>query len=506
MTPVKDLLLEIGTEEIPARFLPEAIGQMRQLAGEVLSAQRLPYDKLMVFATPRRLALFVHGLAAAQENSVAESKGPALAAAYDENGQPTRALLGFCKGQGIDSSQVEKKAVGGSVYVFARKEITGRPAVEVLPEVLPLIISKLSFPKPMRWAYEEMRFVRPIRWLTALFGSEIIPVEIAGIKSGRTSRGHRFFYPSYFPGLPYGSELKGSPGEDFPGGAEFEIRDAAEYVQTLRKYGVIVDQDERLKMIREKISQLLYNESCRLPAPERGRKLVWDEDEKLLQEVTFLVECPAALAGSFDAKYLDLPRELVITPMKEHQRYFPVYDENGALLNKFITVYDGGREDVVRAGNEKVLRARLADAEFFWYEDGKKPLESNLARLSAIVFHEKLGTLQEKVQRIRKLSAFLGQTLACDEPRLAAIDRAALLCKCDLVSRSVCEFTELQGIMGEYYARRDGETAEVAAALREHYLPRFAGDRPPQSEIGAILAIADKMDSVAGFFAAGMQP
>ena len=471
----KDLLFEIGIEEIPARFMEPALKQLRELAADGLQQAGLEYADMQVYGTPRRIALLVKDLAEMQPDSQQESKGPALKAAFDAAGQPTKALLGFCRGQGIEPDAVLQKEIKGVQYVYAVKHIQGRPTAELLPAMLEEIVHKLYFPKPMRWGNNEMRFARPIRWLVLLFGQEVLPLEIAGVKAGRVTRGHRFL-----------------------GNGQAEIKEPAAYLLTLQNEYVVADQKVRREKIWAQIQAV---------AKVAGGQVKPDED--LLSELVYILEYPTALLGSFDAKYLEIPEELVVTPMREHQRYFPVYDAAGQkLLPHFITVRNGNSEhlDIVQAGNEKVLAARLADAEFFWHEDCSHPLADNLPRLAHIVFHEKLGTLDAKVQRIKTLAGHIATKLGFSDDDRRDTERAAELLKCDLVSNAVYEFTELQGIMGEYYAQHDGETPQVAAAIREHYLPRSAGDALPQPKAGIALALADRLDSLVGFFAQGMIP
>lgn len=469
----RDLLLEVGVEEIPARFLPPALEQLKSLAAQGLATAGLPYDELHVYATPRRLALLVAGLADRQADSITEAKGPSVAAAYDDQGNPSRALLGFCRGQNVAEKDLRQKEVSGNLYLFAVKQVKGRTAAEILPQLLVDIILKIHFPKPMRWGYEEIRFARPIHWLVALWGMDILPLSLAGIKAGRISRGHRSL-----------------------GSQQLMISEPCLYLQLLRENYVLADQSERRDIIWRQIRQLAENMG-----------FVVKEDEELLTEVVFLLEYPTALIGSFDEKYLSLPAELIITPMREHQRYFPVYKE-GALINKFIAVRNGSSDylNIVREGNEKVIRPRLADAAFFWQEDLRQPLERLSGRLNEIVFHEKLGDMGQKVQRLEELSAYIGGLLNYSGSELQQLKRAAYLGKADLLSHAVYEFPELQGIMGEYYAQAAGEDEAVALAIREHYLPRFAGDQVPHSRVGVALALADKLDTLCGFFVAGMIP
>lgn len=470
----KDLLFEIGTEEIPARFMEPAIKQMRELAEAGLKEHRLAFSKINVYGTPRRLALFVQELAETQSDLTEEVKGPSEKAAYDAGGSPTKAVLGFARGQGVNVEDLVVKETPAGKYVFAAKRSIGHPAQSVLPGLLLNIIHKLYFPKPMRWGNLEMKFARPLRWMVALFGDEVLRVEIEGLMAGRESMSHRFL-----------------------GSGMVELALPEQYIPKLKENYCIVDQEERKQLIWKQIL-----ETARL----NGGKVQPDDD--LLEEVTYLLEYPTALCGNFEEKYLALPQEVLITPMREHQRYFPVFKEDGTLLPKFITVRNGLPEhiEIVTAGNEKVLRARLADAEFFYTEDLKKNLADNVAKLQSIVFHEKLGSLSAKVERVQKLAQFIGEGLSYSTVEISATGRAAYLAKADLVSNVVFEFPELQGIMGEYYARHAGEDQAVCTAIREHYLPRFAGDEVPQSKVGVAVAIADKLDSIVGFFGMNFQP
>lgn len=470
----KDLLWEIGVEEVPARFLPPVVTQMTKLAEEAFATAGLGYDTLNIYATPRRLTLLVNGLAECSEDTRTEAKGPAVKAAYDADGNPTKALQGFCRGQGIDPADVMQKEINGNLYIYIEKTTPGKPAMELLPALLPPIVDKLYFPKPQRWGYNSKRFIRPVRWMVALFGEEIIPVEFAGIHADRYTRGHRVL-----------------------GSDHIEITEPAMYLQALRDNYVICDQEERRAMCWEQIQQVAASLSGRV-----------EEDEELLEEVTYLLEYPTALSGRIEDKYLELPDELVITPMREHQRYFPVYDMQGKLLPRFITVRNGdGRFlEIVAEGNEKVLRARLADAEFFYREDLKDNMEDKVEELSAVVFHEKIGTSREKVGRIVALAEVIGRALHFTEEEMTQTRRAAYLAKADLGSRVVYEFPELQGIIGEYYANAAGEDPVVAQAIREHYLPRFAGDELPETKPGMAVSLADKLDSICGFFLVGLVP
>lgn len=470
----KDLLFEIGTEEIPARFMEPAIKQMRELAEAGLKEHRLAFSGINVYGTPRRLALFVSKLEETQGDLAEEVKGPSEKAAYDAAGNPTKAVLGFARGQGVNIEELRVKETPSGKYLFALKKSIGQPTENVLPEILLNIIHKLYFPKPMRWGDLEIKFARPLRWLVALFGSEVLEIEIEGLKAGRESRSHRFL-----------------------GQGIVKLDRPDQYISKLKENYCIVNQEERKEMVWAQILNI---------AKENGGKV--EPDEQLLEEVTHLLEYPTALCGNFEEKYLALPKEVLITPMREHQRYFPVFKEDGTLLPKFITVRNGLSEhiDIVTAGNEKVLRARLADAEFFYTEDLKKSLADNVEKLESIVFHEKIGSLSAKVERVQKLAQSIGEKTGYSAEEIDFVNRAAFLAKADLVSKVVYEFPELQGIMGEYYARHAGEDEAVCTAIREHYLPRFAGDELPQSKVGIAVAIADKLDSIVGFFGMNFQP
>lgn len=466
----KDLLLEIGTEEIPARFMPGILSQLESLSKSKLSDLRVGFSEIQAVGTPRRLALIVRDLAEFQNDMESENKGPSIKIAFDANGLPTKAAMGFARGQGIEVSQLVVKGE----YVYAMIHQAGRPAAEILPEMLSELIASLNFPKNMRWGNLDMRFVRPVRWLIALYGSEIVPFNVAGVESSNTTRGHRFL----------------SKGE-------IVVKSADDYFTKLAENHVMVDQNLRRKVIREQVEKIAINQG--------GTANI---DEDLLEEVVYLVEYPTALCGKFEEEYLQLPSEAIITPMREHQRYFPVMSHEGKLLPVFITVRNGGSDyiDIVRQGNERVLRARLSDARFFFEEDKKVALIDRLDKLKTIVFQEGLGTLYDKTQRIEKLAAFIVQNTGADECLITDIARAAKLSKADLVTAMVYEFTELQGVMGREYALLNGEKPIVADAIYEHYLPRFAGDSLPTGIGGRVISIADKLDNIVATFSRGLIP
>lgn len=469
----RDLLLEIGTEEIPARFMGSALRQLKELAETGLKEARLDYGTVATYGTPRRLCLYVTGLAESQAELVKEVKGPAKKAAFDAGGNPTKAAQGFAKSQGVAVEDLVVKTVGNGEYVFATVREESKPAAVILPELLLNFIKKLSFPKPMRWADKEFRFARPIHWLVALLADQVIPFSLEGITSDRVTYGHRFLAPE-----------------------PISLPSAADYFEALEKAYVIVDQHRRKQMIVEQIEVL--------GEQEKGRVEV---DPDLLEEVTQLLEYPTAFVGSFPQEYLELPEEVVITPMKEHQRYFPVRSQDGKLLPRFVAVRNGDARslELVREGNEKVLMARLTDAHFFYREDLKEPLDKKVEKLKEIVFQEKLGTLWEKTQRVQKLAVILAQQLGWPAETAAQVQRTAYLAKADLVTNMVYEFPELQGIMGGYYALATEDHA-VAEGIREHYLPRFSGDAVPTGQTGIAVSIADKVDTITGCFLAGLIP
>lgn len=496
---MEKLLFEIGTEEIPAKFMPGILKQLKELAAAKMQELRIPFEDITVYGTPRRMAFIAGGVAETQADVVVEAKGPSVKIAY-VSGAPSKAAQGFARGQGVDV----KDLVVRDNYVYAVKHLAGQPVVELLPGLLMDILTSLSFPKTMRWADYEFRFVRPIRWMVALFGDQIIPVEICGVKSGKFSMGHRFMQQS----LKAAAESQGllSAALSKVGNKVYsalagvkgavEIPSAGDYKKVMYDNFVMVDQDERRALILQQIKDL---------AAQNGGEAEINED--LLEEVNYLVEWPTALCGKFEEKFLSLPKECIITPMREHQRYFPVLDEDGNLLNKFITVRNGGSEhlDIVTHGNERVLRARLSDAEFFFNEDRATKLEDRLEKLKTVSFQEGLGNMYDKSERLVKMAEMLRFAIntPVDEEELR---RCALLCKTDLVTGMVIEFTELQGVMGREYALLNGEKPEVATGIFEHYLPRFAGDALPATTIGRIVGIGDKLDNICATFSRGLAP
>ena len=466
----KDLLFEIGAEEIPAGFMPNILGQLKQLAETKLNDAHLPFESIATYGTPRRLALIVKGLADTSAEISERHKGPSASIAYDADGNATKAAIGFARGKGLDVADL----VVEDGYIYAETKTAGVPAKDIVTEMLPQLITGLNFPKSMHWGNLDAKFVRPVRWLVALLDEDVIPVEFATVQSGNVTRGHRFL-----------------------GADEITIKNASSYVDTLKENFVMVDQDAR----RELISKQLHN-----IAASKNASIVWDDD--LLEEINYLVEWPTALCGGFEESYLALPDAAIITPMKDHQRYFPLVDQDGKLLPMFLTVRNGSDHsiEVVQAGNERVLRARLDDAKFFFNEDRKKPLIDRQDGLTKIVFQEGLGNLADKTERLLKLGRVFGEECGLHEDTVVVLERATELAKTDLTTGMVTEFTELQGVMGKEYALLDGESPEVAEAIFEQYLPRFAGDVLPQTEAGKVLSIIDKVDNIVATFSRGLIP
>lgn len=466
----KDLLFEIGAEEIPAGFMPNILGQLKQLAETKLNDAHLPFESIATYGTPRRLALIVKGLADTSAEISERHKGPSASIAYDADGNVTKAAIGFARGKGLDVADL----VVEDGYIYAETKTAGVPAKDIVTDMLPQLITGLNFPKSMHWGNLDAKFVRPVRWLVALLDEEVIPVEFATVKSGNVTRGHRFL-----------------------GADEITIKNAASYVDTLKENFVMVDQNARRELISKQLHDI---------AASKNASIVWDDD--LLEEINYLVEWPTALCGGFEESYLALPDAAIITPMKDHQRYFPLVDQDGKLLPMFLTVRNGSDHsiEVVQAGNERVLRARLDDAKFFFNEDRKKPLIDRQDGLTKIVFQEGLGNLADKTERLLKLGRVFGEECGLHEDAAVVLERATELAKTDLTTGMVTEFTELQGVMGKEYALLDGESEEVAEAIFEQYLPRFAGDVLPQTEAGKVLSIIDKVDNIVATFSRGLIP
>jgi len=466
-------LLEIGTEELPPADLDSALAQVKELAPKLLAEARLTHGTITVFGTPRHIALLVEALTPLQTDSESVVKGPPAARAFDSLGVPTPAAEGFARSKGVPVTALEKRSLDGGEYVVAIVRETGKPAAEVLIELLPQLIAAIKFDKSMRWrAGDPTAFSRPVRWFVALYGERIIPFEYAGLVSGRASRGLR----------PLGSP-------------KIVIESADDYLKAMARAKIEVDPEKRRADI--------HTQAEALATRVRGRLA----DEGVLNEVTHLVEHPTAFRGSFDENYLKLPREALIAVMKKHQRYFPV-ERDGNLLPYFIAIRNGDDKhlDIVTEGNEHVLRARFADANFFVREDVKSKLEDFRPKLGTLTFQKKLGSMLDKAERIERLTAVIARRLQLNEMEMQTAQRAAHLCKADLATQMVVEMTALQGIMGREYALRSGETPEVAQAIREHYLPASAGDVLPESNAGVAVGLADRLDSLAGLFAAGLAP
>ncbi|MCW9049834.1 MAG: glycine--tRNA ligase subunit beta [Deltaproteobacteria bacterium] len=467
-----ELFLELGTEEIPAGFIPCALNDIERLLCQELQNARITYGEIRTFATPRRLAISFADVALQQQRQELELTGPPARIAFDADGNPTKAAEGFARTNGVSVSDLKTIKTDKGEYLFLSKVIEGGESVQQLPEILPRVIGKIPFKKSMRWKDLDIRFARPMHWIVATFGGEIVPFTFGDLQSGNLSRGHRFMAPG-----------------------EFTVSGAEDYILKAEKQHVIPQVEKRRQMIESQLSEL---------AKKLGGKI--NPDQELLEEVSFLVETPQALAGTIEDRFLQLPPELLITSMREHQRYFTLLDEQGKLLPHFITIANTLATDpeVVVAGNERVLKARLSDAMFFWQEDQKSQLQDRLEALKKVVYQAKLGTSYEKIERFSQLAIGLSQQLSPADVELTK--RAALLAKCDLETSMVYEFPELQGIMGREYALLEGEDKRVAKAIFEHYLPTQAGGALPSDHVGAFVSMADKMDSICGCFSVGLIP
>ncbi|MGQ9628746.1 MAG: glycine--tRNA ligase subunit beta [bacterium] len=467
----KDVLLEIGTEEIPAGFFEDTLKNMVEGAERALRDRRIGFGRVQSYGTPRRLVLYISDVAERQRDTSYELIGPPSSVAFDESGNPTKAAIGWAKKQGVSVEELSTKLTNRGEYVVAVKREAGVPTIQLLPEILTGLVSSLSFPKSMRWGSVGMRFARPIRWILALFGGEVIPLELGGVRSGNRTRGHRFLFPK-----------------------EVEIDSPESYWSALREAFVIVDHEERKRMIAEGVE--------RAAREMGGRALI---DENLLREVAFLVEYPTTVKGSFNRDFLAVPREVIVATMAKKQRFFPVVDGRGDLLPAFVAIANTreGLPEIVR-GNERVLRARLNDAKFFFDEDKRTPLAQRVEKLRGIVYQEELGTLYDKTERLIRLSEFIARKIAPESVDVAR--RAAYLAKADLTTSMVYEFPEVQGVMGREYAKISGESPEVAQAIFEQYLPRFSGDRLPTTPAGQALSLAERFDNMVGCFGVGLIP
>lgn len=469
----KDLVFEIGTEEIPARFMTDALAALKAAAADELEKERIRVRRVDTYGTPRRLVLFLRDVPDRQDDLCEEFKGPAWKNCFDVNGYPTRAAEGFAKSRGVDVSDLIRKPSGNVDYAFAQKSASGLPVEEVLPALLTRVAGKLVFPKNMFWSDPTVRFARPIRWILCLLGDKVIPVELSGVKSGRVTRGHRFM-----------------------GCSAVEVPDAASYLSVLYDQSVIVDQEKRREKMLAAIASI-----------ERELGGTVELEDGLVEENLYLVEYPVPFAGKFDPKYLLLPEEVLITSMKVNQKYFPVRSSSGKLMAMFVGVSNNkpATMDLIREGNERVLRARLEDAAFFWQEDLKKPLSARLDGLKQVVYQEKLGSVYDKTQWMTGYAVWLADQLNLGAEK-TLVQRAAQLSKTDLITQMVGEFPELQGVMGRAYAKENGEDPRVALALEEQYLPRSAGDKVPTDIVGALVGLAERIFSMVGAYKLGFRP
>ncbi|MFZ7110507.1 MAG: glycine--tRNA ligase subunit beta [Desulfatiglandales bacterium] len=468
-----ELLFEIGTEEIPADYQNDALREFLRLAETYLRENRIDFGQgLETYGTPRRLVLIGRNIADRQEDTVQEFTGPPKNAAYDQEGNPTKAAIGFAKKQGLSVEELDILPTPRGEYLYVKRRIPGRPTREILSEILPRLLADLPWPKSMRWGSLNFPFVRPVHWILALFGGEVVPFETAGVVSGNHTRGHRFMSPD-----------------------AVEVKGLQDYLDKIRSKYVIIDPEERAKAVNEA--------TVAAAATVSGTPM---EDPELLTNVTNMVEWPSAVCGSFDRALMKLPDPVLITPMKKHQKYFPVRDTEGHLMPYFVAVNNTVARDerMVQKGHERVLTARLADADFFFKEDRKRPLEARLEDLKNVIYQADLGTSYAKVQRFTRLAEYLAGQFAPE--KIKEIRLAAGLCKCDLETELVMEFTSLQGVMGMEYARLDGHPDEVCLAIFEHYLPDRAGGELPTSIIGAVVGMSDRMDTITGCFAVGLEP
>lgn len=467
-------LLEIGIEEMPANIIPNTVNELKEDAAKLLKEHRLDCKGIHSYATPRRLVLSIDDVPSMQANLSEEVKGPSVKAAY-KDGAAAKPLLGFLHSNGFTEEDVYTKTLKNGEYIFCRRNEAGKPASEVLAKLMPQLILNLKFPNAMRWGGYKLQYIRPIRWIVSLLGENVVEFHVGHLKAGRMSRGHRTL-----------------------GHENVTIHSAESYFDTMEKECVIVDQNKRRQMILDQISDIF-----------NGTDEHYKEDVGLLNEVINIVEYPTVLKGYFDKEFLQLPKELVMTPMKDHQRYFPVLNSKGELVNAFITVRNGNAKylEVVQHGNENVLRARLADAKFFYDEDIKNGISAGEEKLKDIVFQEKLGTLYDKIQRLQKEAGQLGAFFKLDDEIISHGMTAAKYAKCDLSSNAVTEFPELQGIMGEYYYDHEfGKADHVGQAIRESYLPRYANDALPQTKEGSLVSVSDKLDTIVGCYYAGIIP
>ena len=471
---MNNYLLEIGVEELPSRFVNMAIEQLNEKSKKLLIENEIGFEDVKVYATPRRLSLIIEGLDEKQKDIQKEVKGPSVKIAYDDDKKPTKPLLGFMKSQNITEDDLIIKELKGTNYVFANISSIGRKSQEILAEIMPSLIRDINFPKNMRWGGKNIRFARPIRWIVSLLNMEVVPFDFERIPVGNKTKGHRFL-----------------------GSSDITIDEVNNYEKLLEENYVILDQNKRREIIKYESTKI---------AKSLGGEI--HENEDLLEELTFIVEYPTPIKGSIKEKYLSLPKEVVTTTMIDHLRFTPIYSQDGELLPYFITVRNGTKdyEDIVIAGNEKVLGARLEDAKFFYEDDISKPLEDYIENLKGVLFNDKLGSMLEKEKRDGVVAKKIAKSLSFADEAIEALDRVSHLSKADLTTKMVIEFTELQGVMGEIYALNSGEKEIVATAIREQYLPKFAGDELPKSSVGSIFSLADKIDTIVGLFAIGEIP
>ena len=467
-----EFFMEIGSEEIPSGYITPALSFLEKEVAEFFSKNRIEAGSHKVYGTPRRLAVTFADVDDRQEDIIETHYGPNVKVAFDADGKPQKSAIGFARGKGVDVSELTRETTPKGEVICARVENKGQSTESLLNEFLPGLIQRIPFPKKMRWADKTTPFPRPLHWLAALFGGKSLDFEFDGIKSGQESRGHRFLNPE-----------------------TFQFTDCQSYLSACEKHFIVIDPEHRKQVIQQQV-QVLAEEVGGLALIDPG----------LLQAVTHLVEYPVAIRGDFDSRYLELPKELLIMTMRVHQKYFPVTAKDGQLLPHFITISNmkpqGG--DEIQRGNERVLRARLEDARFFYEEDKKKRLEDFVPPLKNVLFQKALGTSYEKMLRFRELGNYLGNLVCPDQVSL--VERAATLCKADLVSLMVYEFPELQGIMGSYYALHSGEDTVVAEAIKEHYRPAYAGDEPAKNPVGAVVAVSDKLDTILGCIGVGLIP
>lgn len=470
----RTLAFEIGTEEIPAFDLSAAVKQLQTLVPRLLDDAAIPHGDVEIFCSPRRLIVLAHDLPEATEAKSEVFKGPSAKIAFDENGEPTKAALGFARGKGVDAKDLVVETVDGVDYVFAKTQTPSVAVKDLLSAVLDGIVRGINWPKSQRWGSESEYFSRPIRWFVALFGEELVDFMFAGLTADRLTYGHRFLAPG-----------------------PFEVSSADDLLQTARDAYVVPSEAEREAVIRQGVADI-----------EEKTGLTATLPHKTLVEVINLTEYPTVVMGTFDEEFLEVPEEIIVDAMLMHQRYFPLYNNQGKLTNKFLVVSNGdpAYSETIIDGNERVVRARLFDAKFFYDEDLKQPLEAYVDRLSDVVFQEKLGTMLDKTRRIEALVGHLVEDANLDAENAADALRAARLCKADLVTSAVIEFTSVQGVMGSYYALASGENAQVAQAIEQHYQPRFAGDNLPETTVGQLVALADKLDTVCGLFAIDQGP